>query len=184
MKTSTKIFAALGIVAGFGVAVAPLASYADASDTVNISVLIDETLSCEVTDGESLQKTIQNNGAVADGVLGTSVVNVKTNHASGYVLTMVGSGTSGANANSLYANSGNNEIPSGVPAVGVSAFGYKVGDATNYTGVPDEDTNIKTSSLPTNASGENTSVTFAVTASASQAAGSYSGEVTFTATTM
>ncbi|MBR0431954.1 hypothetical protein IJK16_03065 [Candidatus Saccharibacteria bacterium] len=174
MKT-TKIVIALGAAAALGVAVLPLASYADNNytATTNITVSINSTFSITAT--ESVTATATNNGPVVDM---SPVVTVITNNSGGFTLKAK---TTHASGPALI--SGSNTIGAGSPSAGTSAWGMKGGAlGTTYTALKTTDTTVLTTSAPTDTSGTSTTFTIGVSASPSQAAGTYAGTITWTGT--
>ena len=152
MSKITKTIAALGVVAGLGVAALPLASYA--ADTQNIAV--------QATIGETLTVT--------------APTSATTNHLSGFTLNIKDSDSE----TGLTGTSGT--IAAGTVLDGtVSAWAYKGGDKTSYTEITTSDVALKTTAAPTAAAGETVEITFGVAADEDQAAGTYTGGVTVTA---
>lgn len=130
-----------------------------------------------------------NGGDIAEGNL---LVNVKTNNVKGYKL-----GIKAAASSLTDGGSPANTIPGGAPEVGKSFWGFKVAAGANntnltivedytteYNKVPTANTNISNGSMATDTDGTDTKVTFGVSASANQAAATYSQTVTFTAATV
>lgn len=173
MSKITKTIAALGVVAGLGVAALPLASYAATTQNISVEAKIGETLSVETPTVATVQLT-PTNGAAA--VNGTSSVTVKTNHHSGFTLNIKDSDSD----TGLTGTSGT--IAAGTTLNGtVSAWAYKGGDTTEFTAITKSDVALKETDAPTAAAGETVEITFAVAADADQAAGTYTGGVTVTA---
>ena len=178
MSKITKTIAALGVVAGLGVAALPLASYAAESNdnptTVNVTASLQESLTLNVSE-DALAVTLTNGGAVQTAA---TTATVTTNHATGYSLTMA---AKGSNANLV---SGTNNIPTSatVEQGGASAWGYSLDDGASYKAVPTDATEIASSGTPTDTDGTETKITIGVYADDSQAAGTYNGGFILTAT--
>ena len=173
MSKITKTIAALGVVAGLGVAALPLASYAATTQNIAVEAEIGETLSVE-TPTVAKVELAPTNGAAA--VNGSSSVTVKTNHLSGFTLNIKDSDSE----TGLTGDSGT--IAAGTVLDGTeSAWAYKGGDKTAYTAITTENVLLKKTTAPTAAAGETVEITFGVAADADQAAGTYTGGVTVTA---
>ena len=207
MSKMSKAIAVLGVVAGLGVAAMPLSSYAAGntdSKQATVQVEVGGGISLEIVDpaaqvsGASLDLATRTldlgeaklGGAIVSGALG---VKVSTNDPAGYTLKMTA-----ANVNMTGAAG---EIAPGTPTDNgtTSAWGFKVkksGDADYgawqaldaagydiYTGVDDDNTgNTVASATEGDPATQQTDVTFGVNAAATQAEGTYSTQVTFTAT--
>ncbi len=173
MSKSTKIMAVFGVAAALGVAALPLASYADNtySATTDITVSINETFS--VTATAAVNTSVTNNAAI-DATMKPKVT-VTTNHATGWTLSAKTTHTGGP-----ALKSGSNSIGAAVPSTGTSAWAIKGGSKTSYTALSATDTLMASSSTPTSGTGVITTFTIGVTASPSQAAGSYTGTITWT----
>lgn len=153
------------------------------------------TLSGGVVDGAHTAHVLDlgdlvNGGAVVTGDL---LVNVKTNNVKGYKLGIAASGTT------LDGATSGQSIAAGNPTVGTSAWNFKVAkggsegayanmtldadyDSYSHT-IPTSNARIARYSAATDGDGLDVSVTFGVSAGASQAADEYSQDVTFTAAT-
>lgn len=168
MSKITKTIAALGVVAGLGVAALPLTSYAD---TVNLTANLNDSLALEVTE-TALTFTLENNGAV---VTDTTEATVTTNNATGYDLN-IKAGTGGT-----ALVDGSYSIEAGAAAQGTSAWGYNTDGGSTYKGVTATDVSIAQSNTPTAAEGVTTTITVGVSADGTQEAGSYTGSFVLTA---
>jgi len=182
----SKVIAGLGVVAGLGVAALPLSSYA-AFDTAQITAEVGGAISIEVTGNKASVTppsgvTIADNevylapvngGAIAEGA---ATVKVSGNAASGYTLSIKDS-----DSQTALVSADNHVIAAGVPDQGSSAWGYKSGTATGYTAITATDVTIKTTDTAIAEGGDSTDVTFGVSVSADQEAGTYKGGVIFTA---
>ncbi len=166
----TKISAALGVATALGVAALPLATYAE-TDTTTVSVTISETFTVSAT--STVSTTVTNNTAVNESM--QPAVTVITNHATGWTLSAKTTHTGGP-----ALKSGSNSIGAAVPSTGTSAWAIKGGSKTSYTALSATDTLMASSSTPTSGTGVITTFTIGVTASSSQAAGSYTGTITWT----
>lgn len=199
MSKSIKALAILGVVAGLGVAALPLSSYAaESEDSLNIGVqtTIKDYIAIE-SDSELTEENqtyvnigeLTNNGPIinTESGAGASIV-IKTNHEKGYTVSIK------ADATDLTADGITDVIPAGVPAQNSSAWGYKASKAdgvtnvtiesaaASYAGVTKDNVKIATGTTATNADGDTIRLDFAASADASQAAGTYKGVVTLTAT--
>lgn len=174
MSKVTKTIAALGVVAGLGVAALPLASYAAEQNpsTVNLTARLQDSLSLNVSKNE-LSFDLENGGAV---VKDTTAATVTTNNGKGYDLKIKAGGSSAS------LTSGSYTIPAGKAAQGTSAWGYNTDGGTSYTAVTTTDVSIASSTAPTPASGTTTNITIGVSADATQEAGTYTGSFVLTAT--
>lgn len=217
MTNLTKAIAALGVVAGLGVAALPLTSYAETTpvvwreeaDTntpagwggtgstsdpmwvakpVGVQLKIEEGLQMAVTDkaGEgaadaNLVDFNKGNYDEATSTYTSSInVNVIANNKSGYHLKIAGTNSETGHEADLV--SGTNTIAAGDLTGTTSSWGYKIGEATTWTGVTKNGAVIATETTPTGAAGKDTTVTFGAKVADDQAAGTYTGQVTFTAT--
>ena len=172
MSKITKTIAALGVVAGLGVAALPLASYADTKQTITVNAQLDQTLSVGTPTQATVTIPVTNNAEVAQG---STSVTVTTNNDGGYTLNI-----KDADGTTTLAD-GDNNIPAGKPTQGVSAWAYKGGDTADWTKITESDVALKTTDAPTSNTGEAVEISFGVTAAANQAAGTYTGAVTVTA---
>lgn len=175
MSKMSKTIAALGVVAGLGVAALPLASYAATTADVTINALIEDTLSIAVDQSTvalgAVDAGVMNGGPVVEGSTNVTVI---TNDTDGYTVNIKDADEV------LNLVSGSDTIAPGVPTQGNSAWGYKGGDVSNYTAITAADVALKTTSDPTTTDGDKFALTFGVTADASQAAGTYTDTVTLT----
>lgn len=190
MSKTTKALAIMGVVAGLGVAALPMSSYA-ATDTASfgVQVTLDDYISVESATAEDAYVTITgvtNNGGIGTG---TNDITVKTNNKSGYYLQISAAETDLKNTTAGETST----IPAGKPQQGTSAWGYKAAAdgvtnvtietaAADYAAVGTTPTTIATGAKETSDDGDKITLTFGATASASQAQGTYQGQVTVTAT--
>lgn len=190
MSKMTKTIAALGVVAGLGVAALPLSSYADTADfDVNATVLESISITTEVAGEEA---TSLNLGNVTPGSAlksGAMTVTVHTNSDAGYTLTAKTKDDDNSMVNTDSSLTEKNKIAAAT-TVGQSntAWGVRIGDATNYRIVPGASATdaltIKTSAPGTALTNnqESTNLTFGVSvAEGAVAAGDYKATVVFTA---
>ena len=171
MSKITKTIAALGVVAGLGVAALPLASYAANPTTVNLTASLDDSLSLSVTETE-LSFELENGGTVATDATDATVT---TNNAAGYDLNI----KAGSGGTALV--SGSHSIEAGAAAQGTSAWGYNTDGGSTYTGVTASDVSIASAEAPTEAAGTKTTITVGVSADSTQEAGTYTGSFVLTA---
>lgn len=203
MSKTTNALIALGVVAGLGAAALPLSSYAtnDATNRdVPIELEIKDTLQISTSNdaaGETVtvSKVELKTDNVAEGDVAEYAstgfsVNVKTNNSKGYTISMMG--TDGKTD----LVSGTDKIETGTLAAGTSAWAFKVTPAstapgngtstqTAWTAVPETSTPIYTGTQAQGGinvkDGIDTPVDFGATVADTQAAGTYTGSVTFTA---
>ena len=173
MSKVTKTIAALGVVAGLGVAALPLASYAANPTPVNLTASLDDSLSLSVTETE-LAFELENGGAV---VTDETAATVTTNNGKGYDLNIKAASGDGA----LTSTVGSYTIPAGPAAQGTSAWGYNTDGGDTYTAVTATDVSIASSTAPTPTAGTTTNITIGVSADATQEAGTYKGSFVLTA---
>lgn len=181
MSKMTKVIAALGVVAGLGVAAMPLSSYAaeTASANVDVYATVDNSLSIEASK-ERVDLGPVSVGGVATGA---TTITVNTTAEKGYNLNIKDSDTETAlvkmTADGATVATGADAatIPAGDLTAATSAWGYKTtGDV--YSVITTEDKEI----FSTAAAGEaSTDVTFGVKIGTGQAEGTYKGGVIFTA---
>lgn len=180
MSKITKTIAVLGVVAGLGVAALPLASYAvdtETSKDLTVTAQIGETLSVTLNHNSvALRPT--NGGAVVDTTQETQTVvaTVTTNNLQGYTLKL-------ADADTDYAltNEDGQKIAAGTPTQDQSYWGVDFNDAGTYTALG-ADGFSRNETNATADDGETTNIDFAVSASPSQASGTYTNTMTVTVT--
>lgn len=176
MSKMTKTIAALGVVAGLGVAAMPLSSYAlDDTETVNLTVEVGQSI--EITAKET---TVDLGEATSSKMAeGGTVITVHTNNEAGYNATI--------KADQPRLLSGDTDaIPStgasAIPANGTSAWGYKIGSITDYVAASTTAQSFANTSAVSAQAGDTYDLNFAVSVAPNQAAGTYTGSVTLTAT--
>lgn len=183
MSKMTKTIAALGVVAGLGVAAMPLSSYAlEDTEKVNHTEKVDLTV--EV--GQSIEITAKDTnvelGEATSSKMaeGGTVITVHTNNETGYNATIK------ADQARLTSGDTNYSIPStgasAIPANGISAWGYKIGSITDYVAASTTMQSFANTSTVSAQAGDAYDLNFAVSVAPNQAAGTYTGSVTLTAT--
>lgn len=176
MSKMSKAVAVLGVVAGLGVAAMPLATYATVGNTTNSETI---NLNVQVTDTIKLESNVNNlNLQVVNGATpatGTVDFTVTTGNSKGYTLNAVGT--------DLALEGGTDEkISMGAAGIGKSLWGIEGGNLTSgYVGLNTTTEVKRTTTAPAGGS-DTTTVTFGVSSAADQAAGTYKGTATFTAT--
>lgn len=192
MSKMTKTIAALGVVAGLGVAALPLSSYA-AQREVEISANVLGSIAI-TTDAEGESDTATGTLHLGDVTPGSSVVSealsvtVSTNSDKGYDLTLIDKNADASLVNKADATQ---KIPTATTvAQGKTAWGVRGGDlgTSSWKAVPASGDVALT--VKENAGGatltdgsETTVVTFGVSvAEGAVAAGEYTSTVIFTAT--
>lgn len=198
MSKMTKTIAALGVVAGLGVAALPLSSYAQivsGNTDVTAQAIVGEAISVTADAADDTVK-IENVTANQEVAEGSTNITIQTNNANGYnvviedkdattaLMTTDGSGTATG-------------IPAGVPTKGTNAWGFKAsategGNVTiptaaqSYRAVEANGSQLalaNRTSGATDAGGDTFVLTFGVTVDSSIAAGTYQDVVVVTATT-
>ena len=202
MTNLSKTIAILGVVAGLGVAALPLSSYAaESTDGTPVS----ENATVKLTIDKKLSLTLDTAEAdLGDGSQTPAIkATVITNNSKGYTLKIAGSTstgsvktvlTSGVVKDDIVAASGTAGTPAALAKTATaSVWGYTVagddittgfknatGDA-KYAGVTESGEAIASKDAATAATGNLTTITFAADLLDNQAAGEYTGQVTFTA---
>lgn len=202
MSNLSKTIAVLGVVAGLGVAALPLSSYAAQSTDGSA---VSENATVKLAIAKKLSLTLGTAEAdLGDGSQTPAIAaTVITNNSKGYDLKIKGSTTtgsvktvltSGVVKDDIVAATGSAATPAALAKTTTnSVWGYTVtGDdaaegfkkATGdgkYAGVTVGGETIASKTAATAASGNLTTVTFAADLLDNQAAGTYTGQVTFTA---
>ena len=175
MSKMTKTIAALGVVAGLGVAAMPLSSYAlEDSETVNFTVEVGDSIEI-VADSTTVDLGTATSSAMAEG--GTTIT-VHTNNERGYTATIKADGSRLMGTNDV-----SNVIPvNGVPTNGTSSWGYKIGSITDYIAASTTPQEFASTSAVSAQAGDKYDLGFAVSVAPNQAADTYKGSVTLTAT--
>lgn len=135
MSKITSAIAALGVVAGLGVAALPLSTYAQTSGPVTVKAEVNSSISVEY-EGEPEVNfgTLLND---SDVVTRKGQVTVKTTNENGYTLTVRDTDADNAltktGADGLVAAA---KIDAGTPAKNTTAWGIAGGDLTGWNAVP------------------------------------------------
>lgn len=184
MSNITKAIAALGVVAGLGVAALPLSSYAVESGPVKVTAVVDSTISITANDTEVNLGTVMPGGPVSTGSTSVTVASTNT---SGYTLVVkdADENTGLYTVTDGVVNVAGANIAAGAPAKGTTAWGVRKDNTSAFQAItPYSGAGIelkKTTSSPT-VDGETTNVEFGVSVATGFAAGTYEGEVVFVAT--
>ena len=193
MSKMTKTIAALGIVAGLGVAALPLSSYA-VTDTANVTAqaIVGDSISitADAADDTVTISDVTANQAVKEG---STVLTVTTNNASGYNVTIKDTD------DVTHLTTDGSDETNGIPASATltqnnKGWGFKSSSATTGVTVSTAQQNWRavTSDTQTIASrasgasaegGDKITLTFGVVVDATVPAGTYEDEVVLTATT-
>lgn len=194
MSKMSKAIAALGVVAGLGVAALPLSSYAvagkTATATTTAQAIVGDSIAITVADETvTMGTTVMANQEAAEG---STNITVQTNNAAGYSVNIKDSDTELA----LKTTDGSGTatgIPAGIPQKGKNAWGFKVSssaegvtvdsDVQDYVKIKTSNTEIATKSTPSANAGDVITLTFGVTVDTTIAAGTYQDVVTLTAST-
>ena len=198
MSKSTKIIAALGVIAGLGVAALPMASYAANTGDVKVQIEVGSTISMTIdnTDASTtpVNKTKAMNNNETDSSL-TAAIRVTTNSSDGYILEVKDKAGDGAalaaetsgNTDSIPAFSTKQTTLSsanagwGMQAANTNA-NATVADAFSggYGGVTNSDQTVVT--VTGTADNDLTTVTYGIATKSDQVADTYSNIITYTAT--
>ena len=196
MTTKIKAILGLGLVAGIGVGLMPLTSYA-ATDSTVVNVIIDEqiTLSASDTINVLLDSNQVSNEILGVGV-GSAVVN--TNNAAGYTLTLSMAaaaadqnlnGTGTAVGSSFTPVSGTFAAPAALTPgtwgfnVAASNAPTDVAAVTTFGAVPAFASPVTISSSTGPIANSSTTVVVGAMPTSTLPAGTYTNTITFTATT-
>ncbi len=178
MTKSSKIIAALGVIAGIGVASLPIGTFAadSGSADVNVKLTVSDTIAIGVDEADCTATATANDYKTC-----VNTVTYATNTASGATLaikdkdtatSLVGSGT--ADGDTLTAGTFT------VNQVGEGKWGYTGGTKTSITAITASAVTISTSSSATSTE---VPVTFHFSTKATQKPGLYTDVVTYTAQT-
>ncbi len=186
MSNITKAIAALGVVAGLGVAALPLSSYAVESGPVKVTAVVDNTISVTANDTEVNLGTVMPNGPVSSA---STTVTVATTNETGYTLVVKDAdertGLYKNNADGSLNTTDGKFIPAGAPAKGTTAWGVRADAAAAYQGVTPYSgagVELKKTTASATTAGDTTSVDFGVSVNTGFESGTYTGEVVFVAT--
>lgn len=179
MKNTTKLISALTIVAGLGVAMLPLGSYAATTSNTKLQVTIGETLSIATSD---------DNNTVDSAISGKSegqlkeTLTINSNKGNGYTVTVKAATT---DPNMTIQGGGNEKIEalSAEGALEAGKWGLRVGGSGNYLAVKGSDqegtTVIDKTGVAVNDASE---INYGVFPAANQKAGTYSVDLVYTVT--
>lgn len=207
MSKMTKTVAALGVVAGLGVAMLPVGAFAANSGTpvsdgpnastdggttpasanidVQFQALVEDTIEISAVDNlvDGGTATSSTNAS------GSTTVTIKTNNEAGYDATIAASTdttgvtAAGATAADMKLADGTAVIPGGnAPVAGTSNWGYKIGDITNVMGATTNATSFANETAASADAGDEYTLGFEASVSSAQKSGTYTGKVTLTAT--
>lgn len=174
MTKSTKIIAAIGVIAGLGVAALPVGAFAVSTQDVTVKVNIDSSISLGV-DQNTTQVTMAPNQADSSSL--KTKLTVSTNNAAGYKLEVKDKDADTS------LKSGTNTIPAAAAvSAGTAAWNVKGGDKVFQSGaaITAADQLVTESSAP--AASAQTDMTYGVSTSSNQASGTYQDVITYTAT--
>lgn len=201
MSKSTKIIAALGVVAGLGVAALPLSSFAAETGDVNVKVTVGSTISMTIDDADRstvpLEKAVTMDNNDVDSSL-TASIKVTTNDENGYILTVKDKAGDGAALKPTSA-SNTQTIPAftvkqtDLSALTTDTYGWGM-MATNanssatvstafsggYGFVTDTDQAVVT--VDGTAAEDETTITYGIVTKDDQVADTYSNIITYTVT--
>ncbi len=176
MTKTTKIIAALGVVAGIGVAALPISSFAASTQDVTVRVTIGSSIAVGV-DQDTTEVTMSPN-QTDTSTLKTKVT-VTTNNATGYQLQVKDKDTDTG------LKSGTNVIPAAASlSAGTAGWNVKGGDKVFASGaaITAADQLVMEADTPPAASGAIANMTYGVATATNQASGTYTDIITYTAT--
>lgn len=174
MTKSTKIIAALGVIAGLGVAALPIGAFAVGSQDVTVKVNIDSSISLGA-DQNLTQVSMAPNQA--DSTSLKTKLTVTTNNAAGYKLEVKDKDTDTS------LKSGANSIPAAASVTaGTAAWNIKGGDKIFQSGaaITAADRLVSESNGPV--ASQEVNMTYGVSTASNQASGTYQDIITYTAT--
>lgn len=195
MSKMTKTIAALGVVAGLGVAALPLSSYATIvfdSTTVTAQAIIGEAISVTADATDDTVK-IENVTASQEAATGSTVLTIQTNNTNGYNVAIKDADAVTA-LTTDGADAGNGIPASNALTKGTKGWGFKTATSTEGVTVSAAAQAYRaietgTQTIASRASGASVTdgdkidLTFGVVVDSSIAAGTYSDDVVITATT-
>lgn len=186
MSNITKAIAALGVVAGLGVAALPLSSYAAETGPVKVTAVVDSTISITANDNEVNLGTVMPGGPVSTASTSVTVASTAT---AGYTLVVKdadeNTGLYTTNADGSLNTTAGAFIATGAPAKGSTAWGVRKDNTVAFTGVTPYSgagVELKKTTGSATVDGDTTNVEFGVSVATGFAAGTYEGEVVFVAT--
>ena len=149
--------------------------------TDEVQVTISDSCTLGITEGAKPTKTLAN--GTADKTLAGAQFSITCNNGKGWTLKAQGDGT--GDDKTTMVDAANHTIPTGTSLDGsASNWAFKaagtgvLGGYTDFAQVPTEATAIAESATPTSAQSVN--ITYGVSVDATQAAGTYTGKVTYT----
>lgn len=192
MVKTSKIIATLGVAAGLGVALLPLATYAETdSETVNVEV--SSWLTLAVTNNSETPDAGSATVAMQKGATDTSlqhIIEVSGNYNKGYELTMAADHATlnGPSSRTIPSISGTSLPEPGTGASG-HGWGYRVkahGESdfpSAWNAIPTTATPIggTTEAARTDVFDETTTVNFGIVTAEDEVAGTYTAEITYVA---
>lgn len=185
MSKMAKTIAALGVVAGLGVAALPLSSYAATTNnpaSVDVLATVQGTVSMTVSEEEVNVGQVMPGGETASK---STIVTASSTNAKGCKVEMTDSDTNTAmlqiDANGDPKNGGG-VIPTGDLTGTTSGWGYSIDNGTSYKAVPAVNGTPAEIINTSDTSEKSSTVTFGVKAASDQAEGNYKSTVVFTAT--
>lgn len=199
MSKMTKTVAALGVVAGLGVAMLPMGAFAapvhngpsstdEVYENVQFQAQVAENIEISATN-----LTVDGGDANSKkNATGSTTVKIVTNNADGYTASIAantgevkdssGVVTTQGTADMVGTNT-SNKIPGGVTvSQGTSAWGYKIGTISDITPASKTPAQFANTTAASANGGDEYTLEFAASVSASQAADTYTGQVVLTAT--
>lgn len=199
-----KISAWAAVLSLVGVVIAPAAASAvSGTDNSTVSVTVGDTISISSADTVSFAIAPTGSGALTND---SDVVTVSTNRTTGYTLTLADTDattTLVSDSNTFTASAGTKTVPitlangtwgyavaSSTTGLGTNGFDATYSVETNATsstskwsGVPATGAPVMIKTTATTATNDATTVWYAARANTSQPTGTYTGSVTYTATT-
>lgn len=192
MSKMSKAIAALGVVAGLGVAALPLSSYAvagkTATATTTAQAIVGDSIAISVVDGTV---TISNVTANQDPKSASTEVTVTTNNLAGYKVTI--EDTDGVTAMKNTDTNSSATIAAKIPAKGQTGWGFKASSeaanvdttaSASYRALGSDAMDLATKNAASSNTGDVITLTFGVSVNNAVPAGTYTNEVTLTATTL
>lgn len=189
MSKMSKAIAALGVVAGLGVAALPLSSYAVGDTaTTTAQAIVGDSIVITVHDATVIMNNVMANQEAKEA---STDIMVQTNNVAGYQVQIKDSDTE--TALKITDGSGTaSGIAAGIPTKGTNAWGFKasttsgnvnVGSSSAYRAVSSGNQILAEGTTASAKDGDTITLTFGVTVDTTIAAGTYSDEVTLTAST-
>ena len=194
MSKMTKTVAALGVVAGLGVAMLPVGAFAAPADTgavytgpatqnVTFQAAVDDYIQITVAEAQVVAATP---ATTAQNATGSTGLTIKSNSTKGYTATIAAntgevrneSGTITTNGTAdMIGTNANNKIPGGKAVTpGTSAWGYKIGSLTDMVPAATTASTFAEKTTAADADGDSYTLECAASVEALQAADNYSGQ--------